>query len=55
MNKCTRITYTSKSIIDNIYTNTNNIPYINGILMSDVSDHLPIIVLYKNHLNINNN
>ena len=23
--------------------------------MSDVSDHLPIIVLYKNHFNITNN
>ena len=55
INKFTRITYTSKSIIDNIYTNNNNIPFINGILMSDVSDHLPIIVLYKNHVNINNN
>ena len=51
----TRITYTSKSIINNIYTNNNNIPFINGLLMSDVSDHLPIIVLYKNHVNINNN
>ena len=55
INKCTRITYTSKSIIDNIYTNNNNIPFINGLLMSDVSDHLLIIVLYKNHVNINNN
>ena len=55
INKCTRINYTSKSIIDNIYTNNNNIPFINGLLMSDVSDHLPIIVLYKNHFNINNN
>ena len=47
INKCTRITYTSKSIIDNVYTNNNNIPYINCILMSDVSDNLPIIILYK--------
>ena len=47
INKFTRITYTSKSIINNIYTNNNNIPFINGLLMSDVSDHLPIIVLYK--------
>ena len=54
INKFTRITYTSKSIIDNIYTNNNNIPFINGLLMSDVSDNLPIIVLYKNHCNINN-
>ena len=55
INKFTRITYTSKSIIDNIYTNNNNIPYINCLLMSDVSDNLPIIVLYKNQFNINNN
>ena len=55
INKCIRITYTSTSIIDNMYTNNNNIPYINGILMSDVSNHLTIIVLYKNNCNINNN
>ena len=39
-----------------MYTNNNNnIPYINSLLLSDVSDHLPIIVLYKNKFNITNN
>ena len=47
INKPTRISTTTASVIDNIYSNdilgTNYQPY--GIMYTDISDHLPIFVL----------
>ena len=40
--KPTRITITSYTLIDNIYTNELCVPIDNGILVNDISDHLPI-------------
>ena len=40
--KPTRITETSSTAIDNIFLNTPLIDYFAGILISDLSDHLPI-------------
>ena len=45
MNKPTRITHTSAILIDNIYIKCNNYGKFNsGIIMNDISDHLPIFV-----------
>ena len=39
--KPTRITHTSASLIDNIFTNDNSAT-LSGILLCDISDHLPV-------------
>ena len=50
INKPTRITTTSATVIDNIYSNyilgTNNY-HSHGIIYTDISDHLPIPLLTK--------
>lgn len=45
INKPTRITYHTATLIDNIFTNNiNNIKNSkNGVIFSDISDHLPIV------------
>ena len=43
--KPTRITNYSESLIDNIFTNVLNNQHRNGILITDVSDHLPIFTI----------
>ena len=41
--KPTRITSSTAPLIDNIYTKINNVTNItSGIIISDISDHLPI-------------
>ena len=40
--KPTRITATSATIIDNIFTNNIKCKIESGILVSDITDHLPI-------------
>ena len=41
--KPTRITHTSATLIDNIYTNVSNFTSIkSGIISADISDHLPV-------------
>ena len=51
--KPTRITPTSATLIDNIYS--NNLPgeytHMQGIIYTDISDHLPVFLLTK----LNNN
>ena len=42
----TRITQTSASLLDNIFTNFNS-PIQSGILLSDISDHLPIFSIFS--------
>ena len=46
----TRITPTTATLIDTIYSNDNR---INGILYADISDHLPIFVLTKRSNDLN--
>ena len=41
----TRITGTTETLIDNIFTNQNHKVLMNGILICDISDHLPSFVL----------
>lgn len=43
----TRITTHSATTIDNIYTNIHCNEIINGIFMTDVSDHLPVFIIYE--------
>jgi hypothetical protein len=45
INKPTRVTPTSATIIDNIYTNKPHCTFTNGIIISDISDHFPIVYI----------
>ena len=48
INKPTRVTKYSATIIDNIITNDIlNISHIQGLLLSDISDHFPVFLIYK--------
>ena len=44
INRPTRITNSSGTIIDNIFTTCHNIDYISGILPMNISDHFPIFM-----------
>lgn len=44
--KPTRVTTHSATIIDNIFTNVPG-KLISGIFMADVSDHLPVFIIYE--------
>lgn len=50
IDKPTRVTYKTASLIDNIITNTFDYPVNSGILYSDISDHFPIF-----HITTSNN
>jgi hypothetical protein len=41
--KPTRITHSTATLIDNIYTKPNHNPQHSAIITTDISDHLPII------------
>ena len=43
----TRITDHSANLLDNIYTNNIKMPVQPGIILSDLSDHLPTFVMIK--------
>ena len=44
----TRISQTSKSLLDNIFSNNSSInDFENGILYYDISDHLPIFIILR--------
>ena len=48
----TRITLNSATLIDNIYTNELEDKITGGILINDISDHLPVFIIYNyNHTN----
>lgn len=48
INKPTRITSSSATLIDNIFCNcVHNNNFLNGILCTDISDHLPIFCIKK--------
>lgn len=46
--KPTRITSSSATLIDNIFTNSQTSEHLNGILINDISDHLPVFAITKN-------
>ena len=49
INKPTRVTKHSATIIDNILTNNIvNVSYVQGLFLTDISDHFPIFVIDKN-------
>ena len=47
INRPSRITEYSATLIDNIFTNDIASNKVNGLLISDVSDHLPIFSIIK--------
>lgn len=47
INMPTRVTFSSNTIIDNIYTNEVGVTMKNGIMINDISDHLPIFNLVE--------
>ena len=49
----TRIADNTYSLIDNIFT-SNPFNYVSGIFHSDISDHFPIFVLFKDYFSPNN-
>ena len=54
INKPTRITNHSATLIDNIFTNAFGISHNSGILVNDLSDHLPIFSIREENLVISN-
>ena len=44
INKPTRITAYSSTLIDNIFTNELDLKHRSGVVIADISDHLPIII-----------
>ena len=54
INKPTRITNHSATLIDNIFTNAFGINHNSGILVNDLSDHLPIFTIREENLVISN-
>ena len=48
--KLTRITTISSTLIDHIYTNLPATKLIPGILINDLSDHLPVFVSIKSKI-----
>ena len=51
INRPTRITYHSASLIDNIFTNNSCNHVVNGLLFADISDHLPIFSIMIDDVN----
>ena len=54
INKPTRITNHSATLIDNIFTNAFGISHNSGILVNNFSDHLPIFIIREENLVISN-
>ena len=46
----TRITANSSSLLDHIYTNNHNQQILTHALYSDLSDHLPVLIMTKNFI-----
>lgn len=49
ISKPTRITSQSETVIDNIFTNIIDGKVVSGILITDVSDHLPVFAVHENY------
>lgn len=48
-----RITSHSATLIDNIFTNIIQNNTVSGLLIHDISDHLPIFTVYDNNYSLN--
>ena len=48
INKATRIFEKSRTLLDHIYTNCSNSSAISGIMLTDISDHLPTFIYLYN-------
>ena len=46
INRPTRITANSATLIDNIFINNIHLDCVRGILISDLSDHLPVFQIF---------
>jgi len=44
----TRITTHSATLIDNIFTNVIDRPVSSGLIITDISDHLPVFAIIQN-------
>lgn len=51
----TRVTETSATLIDNIFTNCIGLSVKSGILCTDISDHMPVFCLMKCNYSVDNN
>ena len=49
ISKPTRITTTSSTLIDHIFTNKIDIKIVGGLLISDIGDHLPVFAVFQNY------
>ena len=54
IDKPTRITRRSETLIDNILTNTDTDKIKSGIILTDISDHLPIFMVENRQVSIEN-
>ena len=54
ISKPTRITLSTNSLIDNIFTTCINDDIYSGLLINDLSDHLPIFIVNERNMNHNN-
>jgi len=52
INRPTRITNQTATLIDNIFCNIAQNSVLDGILLTDISDHLPIFCITANEINI---
>ena len=50
INKPTQLTSHSATLIDNIFTNCPSQNTVNGIILNDMSDHLPILAFLSSEL-----
>ena len=54
ISKPIRITQTTNSLIDNIFTNCINDEICSGLLINDLCDHLTIFIISEKNINQNN-
>ena len=50
IDKPTRITSYTNTLIDNIYTNNIHHGIYSGLLINDITDHLPVFIICPNHV-----
>ena len=50
INLPTRVTNSSKTVIDNFITNIRNTKLVSGVLINDISDHFPIVLFINLNL-----
>lgn len=46
--KPSRITTDTATLIDNIFTNKIDSKIVGGLLINDISDHLPVFAIFQN-------